>query len=267
MRGGREVIIHAYCHVRNDVTMLRWWLRHYAAFCSELHIFDDASTDGTRELAQAHPKATLHDIPFTGLDENALLDLAHMTIPASKDRADYVIWADVDEFIYHPKILECLARFKASGFNVVRTLGFNMMGSPLPADDGHSQLIDLYRTGVRAPVYSKPIIVDPGVPVRWSCAKHALANEAQLRLPPEYKHYEPEYWRMRLLHFRYLTPEYCRHRNARQYDRSTVKTTAWSCAPDYIGEHSDVWVEATMKKAHDVVCEGAHWHPPGEMDA
>lgn len=261
------MILHAYCHVRNEKPICGFWLRHYAQFCTELHVFDDGSTDGTRELVSAHPKATLHDMPFTGLDENALIDLAHETIKGSTDRADYVMWPDVDEFLHHPEMLACLARFKSSGYNVVRTLGMNMMGAPLPADDGMSQLTDIYRTGVRAPVYSKPIIVAPDSGVRWSCGKHALANEAELRVMPDYKHYEPEYWRVRLLHYRYLDPQYCRERNARQYDRSTAKTTAWSCAPTHMGEHSHHWVAATMGKARDVVRDGAHWYPPGELDA
>lgn len=259
--------VWAFMHVRNECAIMPWTLRHYAQFCEQIHVYDDGSTDGTRELVQAHPKATLHDMPFTGLDENALLDLAHLVVPTAIGKADYVIWPDVDEFVYHPDILACLSRFKASGYNVVQTLGFNMMGAPLPEDDGRSQLVEVYRSGVRAPVYSKPIIVAPDSGVRWSCGKHALADPTGYRLTPDYRHYEPEYWRVRLLHYRYLEPQYCRERNARQYDRSTAKNTAWSCAPEHHGEHSPDWVAATMKKAHDVVKDGAHWYPPGELDA
>lgn len=259
--------VWCYAHVRNEAALAPWFLRHYSAFCERIIIYDDQSTDGTREIVDAHPKCELRDMPFTGLDENALIDLAHEVIKEATGKADYVMWPDVDEFLYHPQILECLSRFHVSGYSVVRALGFNMMGAPLPADDGVSQLVDLYHTGVRAPVYSKPIIVMPDSGIQWSCGKHSMANEADLRPMPDYRHYEEEYWRVRLLHYRYLTPQYCRERNARQFDRSPVKTTAWSNSPTHTGEHSPQWVEATMRKVHDVVRDGAHWYPPGEMDA
>lgn len=259
-----KVWIFSYC--RNEKDMMPWFLRHYAVFAEQIHIFDDHSDDGTREIVQAHPKAVLHDIPFTGLEEGKLMAFSYANIKEAIGFADYVMWPDADEFLYHPNMLECLSHFKDGGYNVVHTLGFNMMGKPLPVDDGKSQLTDIYRTGVRAPIYSKPIIVDPSANVKWSLGKHHLINPEELRPTPCYQHYAPEKWRVRLLHYRYLTPEYCRQRNARQYERSIHKGTAWSCAPTWTGEHSPEWVEVAIKKTHDVVHDDAHWFAPGETE-
>lgn len=259
--------IHIFAHCRNESAICGFWARHYSAFADRITVFDDNSDDGTQAILAQYPKVEVIQLGSSGLDERAMLELAHSTVSVYRGIADIVMWPDMDEFLHHPKMRECLSRYLVSGYNVIRTLGMNMMGADLPADDGVSQLTDIYRTGVRAPVYSKPIIVTPESGVRWSHGKHALANEHELRVMPDYKHYEPEEWRIKLLHFRYLTPEYCRARNARQYARSTSKETAWSCSPTYRGEHSPEWVAATMRKARDVVSESAHWYPPGELDA
>lgn len=253
--------IIAYCHARQERDLMGFWLRHYAAFCDELHVFDDASTDGTREIVSAHPKAKLHDISFTGLDETALLDLAHYEINCMSGKADWCIWADVDEFVFAVNIRERLNALRACGYPFCRTVGFNMMGSPLPPDTGE-QLTDIYRTGVRAPVYSKPIIVNPSAGIQWSRGKHTMQNAAMLLEVPWHDEYKPDPLRIKLLHYRFLTPEYCRERNARQYERSVTKETAWTCSPDYKGEHSPEWVATTMKLARDVVNDDACYLPP-----
>lgn len=229
--------------------MMPFFLRHYAAFADEIHVFDDGSTDGTRELVMLHHKAVLHDIPFTGLDERALLDLAYEAYPASRGKADWVMWPDVDEFIYSPRLVETLEHFK--DYECVRPLGFNMLG-PVPVDDGASQIWELLRTGIRAEVYSKPIIFRPECTIRWAPGKHKL-EEPKPKRPPEEDPTAPNEWRIKLLHYRYMTPEYTRVRSARQYARSTDKGTAWGCSPEYKGEHSDEWVGRVTPYAYDVV--------------
>lgn len=252
----------AYCHVRNERAIMGYWLRHYAQFSEHMHVFDDCSTDGTRELVQAHPKATLHDLPFTGLDETALLDLALFEMQLQSGKSDWCIWADVDEFVHADNIRERLRQLRACGYPFCRTVGFNMTSKPLPADDGVSHLTDIYRTGVRAPVYSKPIIVNPSAGVRWSRGKHTMENADCLEGVPWHDEYKPDPLRIKLLHYRFLNPQYCRERNARQYARSVSKETAWTCAPDYTGEHSPEWVEKIMHLARDVVRDDACYLPP-----
>jgi hypothetical protein len=256
--------VWVFAHCRNERQLLPFWLRHYAAFAEQIHVFDDGSDDGSKAILGAHPLVIRHDITMGGLNESALMQLAYESIPLARGRADYIIWADLDEFVYHPRILECLARFKVSGYQVCRTLGFNMMGAELPEDDGKSQLWELYRTGVRAPIYSKPIVVDPSARVEWTLGKHRLESQTALSVTPEEDSLQPHPWRLQLLHYRHLTPEYCRIRNARQYNRSPDKGTAWSCAPEHTGEHSPAWVERVISDARDVVsAEGAcYWETP-----
>lgn len=261
---GEKMKIWVFAHCRNEAELLPWFLRHYGQFADQIHIFDDQSDDGSPEIiAAGNPYSFVHKIRMNGLQEDELLRLACEAYPAAIGKADYVMWVDIDEFIYHPKMIECLDYHHALGHDVIRTLGFNMMGYPLPFDDGVSQLTDTYRTGVRAPIYSKPVVFNPSKRLQWSHGKHDFYHKNGLKISPKDDEYAPAQWRLKLLHYRYLTPEYTRARNARQYSRSVHKGAAWSNSPDHIGEHSPKWVSETMHKARDVVRDDACYLPMG----
>lgn len=253
--------IHVFAHCRNECAMAGFFARHYSVFADRITIFDDSSDDGTQAILALYPKITVIPLKMDALDEHALLELAHSTIHAHSNLADWCIWPDMDEFLHAENIRERLARHQQVGHQVIRAVGFNMMSRELPEDDGVSQLTAVYRTGVRAPVYSKPIIVRPNAGAQWSRGKHSLDNEAVLSVSPFNDEYQPDPWRIKLLHYRFLNPSYCRERNARQYARSSDKSAAWSCAPDYHGEHSPDWVAATQHLARDVVNDDACYLP------
>ena len=260
-------VVWVFAHMRNEAAILPFWLRHYSAFADRIVVYDDGSNDGTLEALAMNPRVHVADLDMGGIYEDALLWLAHESYPIAAGQADYCMWVDADEFIYHPKMLECLAWHKAQGHEVIETVGFNMMGSGgIPADDGHSQLTDIYRTGVRAPIYSKPVVFDPRAKVSWSRGKHTLMCPGMV-IGRDRDEYKPNPWRLKLLHYRFLTPEYTAERNARQYERVGVdKGAAWSCAPTFTGEHSAAWVERTMHLARDVVDLNA-CYLPGVQDA
>lgn len=239
--------------MRNESALLKFWIRHYDAFADEIHFFDDGSDDGSREIIAGCPKATLHDAGTNGLDEVALLELAHESYKLARGKADWVIWPDLDEFVYHPNIARALSYHAGCGHDVIRPAGFNMVGCGLPEDDGVRQIWELLRTGVPAPVYSKPIVFNPNAEIKWYVGKHVVYKDG-LTVSPWGNLYQPDPWRLRLLHYRYLGSEYTKARNARQFARSTDKGGAWTCAPEYQGEHNPEWAEKMIDHAYDVVC-------------
>jgi glycosyltransferase involved in cell wall biosynthesis len=251
-----------FTSIRNEAGIIPFFARHYSAFAERIIVFDDKSTDATRDILKNFPRVQVRDLSVEGLHEDELLTFAHEAIKEARSHADYVAWPDADELLYAPSILNTLQWNKSMGHQAVRTLGFNMMGAPLPEDDGQ-QLTQIYRTGVRAPVYSKTIIVDPSAPIQWTRGKHFLEREDGISISPWYDEYRPNSNWIKLLHYRYLTPDYTRSRNARQFDRSVNKHSAWSCNPNHKGEHSPEWVEETMKFARDVVCDEGCYLPKG----
>jgi hypothetical protein len=256
--------VWVFAHCRNERALAPYFVRHYSLFAERIIIFDDKSTDGTPEYLSKQPKVTVHPLEDDCLDEDKLLRLAYDVLPRAAGHADWCIWADMDEFVHHENMLEALQRHEEH--DAIMTLGFNMMGAPLPQDDGFSQLTDIYNTGVRAPVYSKPIIVRPDCLIRWSRGKHTIDNNS-VRMSPWPSEQIADPWTIKLLHYRYLTPEYTRLRNARQFERSISKNAAWSNSPEHKGEHSPEWCAATMKYARDVVDPKACYLEPGVTDA
>lgn len=246
-----KVIVFALCY--NQAEILPFWLRHYAAFADELAVWDDHSTDGSRELLQANPKVVLRDWPYqSGIEEDLFLQFAYEWYPRAHPAYQWAIWVDTDEFIYHPDILGVLAEADRRNIEVIKPYGYNMMHEGLPKDDGH-QIWELARKGVHAPLYSKPVIFKPNCTVRWTRGKHELEN------------CKPRLWldsNVKLLHYRYLGYEYTKRVNAKNLARCGLytndKSAAWSCVEGYRGEGSAEWAKYAMRLAAEVIEKPCH---------
>lgn len=231
-----KIIVFSLCY--NQADILTWFLRHYSSFVDEISVFDDHSTDGSRELLQACSKVVLRDWPYEpGINEDLFLQHAYEWYPKAHPAFDWVFWVDPDEIVWAPDIRAVLE--KNSQYEVLQTTGFNMTGDGLPPDDGKSQIWQVSPFGVPAPVYSKPVVFRPSAMIRWNRGKHALEN-CQPKISPDRS--------LRLLHYRYMGGDYTATKNAKNYARCGLlngdKGPAWSCAPDYRGKHSANWAES-----------------------
>ena len=232
----------------NNADVVPFFLRHYSAFADEISAFDDFSTDGTRELLKANPKVILRDWPHPGSGIDEVLFLAHWKEWYQKARGgfDWVIIADSDEIIHAPDVRTVLSDQQALGYEVIRTNGWNMTGNGLPKDDGR-QIWEISPMGVRAPVYSKPVVFRPHIEISWNLGKHALQDCSPEVTPRPL---------LKLLHYRYMGSTYTRIKNAKNYARCGLatgdKAAAWSNARSYDGpdkEHSPQWADFAKTKA------------------
>ena len=267
MRGrGEAVKVWVFAHCFNERAIAPFFLRHYAAFADQIHVWDDQSDDGTRELLQAHPKVVLHDWPGDdGMDEEMNLALAGQASAMALGQADWCMWPDMDEILYHPHMPEYLARWQPER-DVLYSWGFNMMAEHgLPTDDGHSQIWELLRTGVHAPIYSKPVIWQPAANPQWCRGKHHLLGPPSLRIGFVPGFHKAEDHEIKLLHYRYLGVEYTRARNRRNYARLGIRTgdkgPAWGVSESWKGEGSPEWVAKALPGRYDVVDENADYTP------
>lgn len=248
--------IWVFSVTHNSAPMTRWWLRHYEKFADKILVWDDHSTDGTREILRAHPKVEMKDWPHgNGIDENQFLAFAHEIYPTAAGKAQWVMWADSDEFIMSTQFSWEEIFTSCENCDVIQTLGFNMVGdgTGLPSwkQSGDAQIYDLIRPGVFAPIYSKPVVFRPEVRIRWNRGKHTLED-----CTPRLSH-KPL---LKLLHFRYLGADYTRERNAKNYARLGLedgdKGAGWTCAPGYDGwekEGSPTWATRAVKESFDVI--------------
>ncbi len=235
----------------NCADIIPWFLRHYDQFADEISIWDDGSTDGTREILKSNPKVILRDWPHEpGINEDIFLAHWQEWYPKARGHFDWVMIPDTDELLWCENMRPLLEMQQKTGVEVIKTQGFNMVGDGLPKDDGR-QLWSINPMGVRAPVYSKPVVFQPHIKINWNRGKHALEN-----CNPVISHLPY----IKLLHFRYLGYAYTAAKNAKNYARCGLtngdKAAAWSCSPNYNGrdkEHSPLWSERAKEEAFNVL--------------
>lgn len=227
----------------NEAHMLPFYLRHYETFADEIVVYDDRSQDGSREMLQSHPKASLQDCPFTGLNDDAMLELWYHELRTSVDKCDWIMFPDIDEFLIASDGMKDKLSKLGEKYGAIRSTAFNMTARGLPVDDGR-QIYDINNLGVYAPVYSKTIILKAGTRIDWHRGRHKYEACSADVSPSS----------VRLLHYRYLGREYTKARNARNYDRvGHDKGCAWSNAPDFTGQHSASWSEEVMRDGINVM--------------
>lgn len=236
----------------NCADVLPFFLRHYGTIADEIAIWDDQSTDGTREILNNHSKVNLRDWPRpgSGIDEMLFLEFSQGIYPtAHASGFDWVMMPDPDEFLYKPDVRGVLEKAQAEGIDVIPAMGFNMLGEGLPKDDGR-QIYEIHKRGMVAPVYGKPIVFRPHIHIRWNRGKHALA-ECNGKVADKAL--------LKLLHYRYMGGAYTRKRNLQNYSRCGLangdKGAAWSCSPQWRGEHSVEWAESIKDAGVNVVDE------------
>lgn len=246
-----KIWIFSVCH--NEAPIIPWYLRHYAQFADRILVWDDNSTDGSRELLKAHPLVTLYDWPHkTGLFEDVNLHHAYDVYPSARGKADWCMWVDMDELIWHPQIKYYLATQLNDFTNAVQPRGYNMTGLGLPVNGyEHKQIWEHLPMGVEAPNYSKPVIFKPDVKIRWIRGKHRIEN-VHVNLHSTLL--------VKLLHYRYLGAQYTAFKNRKNYERcggdTGDKAAAWTCGPEYDGptlEGSPSWAATLPGLSFNVI--------------
>lgn len=206
--------VWVYSVMHNEAALLPYFLRHYGGFAARVVIFDDHSDDGTAERAAALG-ADVRPYPGDGLDDQALVDFAAGAYPEARGRADWVLWVDADEFIYHPQLPAVLGWYRDAGVTLPRVAGYQMVSETFP--QGCGQIYEQVREGVPDAFYDKPVVFDPRLDLRWIPGKHALAAGAGKQSATA---------ELKLLHYRWLGAEYVAARNHRNHRRMTVENLA-----------------------------------------
>lgn len=139
--------IHVYFINYNDSFYIPFFHKHYSKFCEKIIMYDQRSTDNSREIAQSlgievrlFGNNELNDQNYLNVKNNCWKECRGKAI-------DYVIVVDVDEFVnvnYHI----------TDPFPFVQ--GYNMISESLPVND-----IFEVRTGEQSESYSKQAIFNP----------------------------------------------------------------------------------------------------------
>ncbi|WP_132254320.1 glycosyltransferase [Methylobacterium segetis] len=183
----RKPVVELYTVCWDEADMLGFFFRHYDAFVDRYVVYDDGSTDGSREILRAHPRVELRDFARVAaesfvLSHKAMQDEAWKE---SRGRADWVIVTAIDEHLHVPgrPMAEYLAEQADHGVTLIPALGFDMNHKEMPDDSG--LLVERVTRGRPRIAFNKLSVFRPDA-VResgFTAGRHAAEPVGDLRLP------------------------------------------------------------------------------------
>ena len=184
--------------LKNEEHIIPFFLRHYA-FADEIIVWDNGSTDSSREILERHPKVTVHNWDTGGeLRDDQLIEMKNFEY--RKTGPGWKIIVDIDEFIWHPDILNLFDLSDQKGITLLQTEGFDMVSRNVPTDDGHTLLTDIIQEGRPNPMYSKCCVLREDCLLELNCGGHSPKSVAGRVVVSDNKY-------LKLLHYRYLSLE------------------------------------------------------------
>ena len=265
-------VLHCYTSTYNDLYMIRHYVRHWSRYASKIFVYDDDSTDGTREFLESCASLVEVKSPgFHGIDEILLQELRSNEYKKySRGIADWVAITDADEFHYHVNMLEALEDKKCKGYCAIVSQGYQMFAATPPAAD--ARLTDEVREGIIDSNYNR-VIFNPELSVVIGIGHHGFmiedgpilrftrhnpmltpkGTEEQMRQYP----IESADQRFKMLHYKYLGYDYVKERHARYWPRLSQRNRLheWGhhSAPDWTGGYSAEWYLAKLNQRRKVI--------------
>jgi len=201
--------VWAYAICWNEIKMLPYYIKHYESFCEKIIIYDNESTDGSRRLIKEHPKCELRTYK-TGnqIKDSKYLEIKNNCWQEARKIADYVIVGDMDEFIYHPNILEFL-KDNQEKYSLFKPAGFQMVSDSFPREP--KPLTEIVKIGTHHGGSSKPIIFCPtrlrAINFRPGCHNADPKMKGKKWWFRDLG-YSPEASPLKLLHYKFLSINY-----------------------------------------------------------
>ncbi len=178
--------------------MLPFFFRHYDSIVDQYFIYDDNSTDDTKDLLSAHPKVHLRSFPRIA-DSFALSEqsLSNQCWKESIGHADWVIVTDIDEFLYHQDLKSYLYNCQEEKNTLIPAFGYQMISETFPEPD--QDLCQSHRLGAPWGNMMKSSIFDPNsiTDINFGLGRH--------RAKPTGRIQTPEKDELLLFHYKYLS--------------------------------------------------------------
>lgn len=214
--------------VYNEAERLPFFLRHYSLFVDEIVVYYNvATTDNSYNLLKDNKLVKIIDYNTGGVFNEQMNKEVKNT--SWKDRnADWFIVCDADEFLYYKnmkEIRELLWKYLDENVTIPMLRGYQMVGDPLPVDDGHSQIYDHCKYGAEYEKYldvatqgsHKQIIFHPNSQIEFNEGAHSFLTTGKKKFSSESV--------LKYLHYRYFDFDYVwkfyRNLNADPKDKHT----------------------------------------------
>jgi hypothetical protein len=196
--------LHVHSIMRDEARILPYWLRHYERYASAIFVWEGGSTDGTREMLDAHPLVTVFDQAREGLDDLYFTECFMRYVELSRGQADWCVAVAADEFVYHADLANQLEHLTEIHARKVRLEGYTMYADHFPITS--AQIYDEVQHGYPDIWSCKTVLFDPRVDMHWKPGLHVEVSGD--------KHTRAD---IKLLHYRYLGADYYLERTRRNY--------------------------------------------------
>ncbi|MCJ2011953.1 glycosyltransferase family 2 protein [Methylobacterium sp. J-076] len=183
----RRPVVHLYTVCWDEADMLGFFFRHYDPWVDRYVVYDDGSTDGSRDILRAHPRVELRD--FSRDDPDSFV-LSHRTMQneawkESRHRADWIVVTAIDEHLHVPghAMAEYLADEADRGVTLIPALGFDLNHPEMPEDAG--LLTGRVTRGRPRIAFNKLSLFKPEAlrETGFGPGRHAATPAGDLRLP------------------------------------------------------------------------------------
>lgn len=239
--------VHLYSPCWNEERIIPFYLRHYEPLVDRIVIFDDNSTDRSRELLRQSPKVEMRQLEQAASSQLAMTTEVNRCWKESRGRADWVFITDFDEFLYHPRLLDYLGECQAKGFTIFQPVGLDMVSPQFPDKD--AVLTNSVRRGRPLDSMDKPIIFDPNAieEMNFEAGRHAAEPSGRVVFPPTRE--------VKLLHYKHLGADYLvsRTNNLRSRRTDLDRQVGWSFHWDRPEEQLRSSFERMLSRSQEVI--------------
>tara|TARA_Y100000287_G_scaffold101969_1_gene81493 strand:- start:789 stop:1556 length:768 start_codon:yes stop_codon:yes gene_type:complete len=205
------MIIDAYTFCYNEQIRLKYYLNLYSPLCRKITIYDNGSTDASKEIATKYDNVIWETETYNQneINDKILTNIKNNCWKQSKD-ADLVIVCDVDEILYHKDGLNnyLLNVLNETDKKIIRATGFDMVSTKLPTHTGNFYDDEDFQYGVRNAKWDKTCIFCPKSvkEIRYNHGSHQckpiINGSRRRKQPKQISLYDGE---LKLLHYKYLS--------------------------------------------------------------
>ncbi len=207
------MIIDAYTFCYNEELRLKYYLNLYAPLCRKITIYDNGSTDASKEIATKYDNVIWETKTYNlnEINDQILTETKNNCWKQSKD-ADWVIVCDVDEILYHEDGLNNYLMYllNETDKKIIRATGFDMVSTELPTHTGNFYDNKDFQYGVRnKKYYDKTCVFSPSCidEINYRPGAHRCRPVIQKKNSFSKKEISLHSSELKLLHYKYLNKE------------------------------------------------------------
>lgn len=240
------MIIDAYTFCYNEQIRLKYYLNLYAPLCRKIIIYDNGSTDSSKDIATKYDNVIWETETYNQneINDRILINVKNNCWKQSKD-ADWVIVGDVDEILYHKDGLNNYLMYLLNETNkrIIRATGFDMISTRLPTHEGNFYEHEEFQYGLRNEDFcDKTCIFSPSSinEINYGVGAHhcnPVINRHQWSGEnEEISLYDGE---LKLLHYKYLSKESFVNQQKRSGERMSELNKSRSWGFQYLYESEE----------------------------